>query len=159
MIECAKFQIDILKNAWVLSFWIQKVIFYDTVFWFSYFSHLGRSKSALGSFSCPPKNMYHTTQTQRLYFDLFDLVTSDDLDLAWGHQMLRRILWSIHDTIDVILSALFQLDTSTLPTKPVMTEGQKSDLGQTGDQCQQWPSDKISQRIRKVNARYYQTPF
>ena len=35
--------------------------------------------------------MYSTTKNQNLHFDLFHLVTSDDLKLAWGHQRLRRV--------------------------------------------------------------------
>ena len=59
-----------------------------------------------------PINMYHTTQTQNLKIDLFDLATLDDLDLTQGHNRLRRVFRSIPDTLHVIPSDLFQFDTT-----------------------------------------------
>ena len=35
--------------------------------------------------------MYHTTQTLNFEFDLFDLVTSNDLELTGGHQAGRTL--------------------------------------------------------------------
>ena len=59
--------------------------------------------------------MYHTAQTQNFIFDLFDLVTLDDLNLTQGHEMPRRVLRSIPDTMYAILSALFHFHTAALP--------------------------------------------
>ena len=61
--------------------------------------------------------MYHTTQTQNLEFDLFDLLTLDDLDLTQDHKRIRMVLSSIPDTIHVVSSALYQFDTAALPGK------------------------------------------
>ena len=58
--------------------------------------------------------MYYTTQTQNSKFDLFDLVTLDDLDLSQGHKRLRRVLRSIPDMIHVVSLALFQFDTAAV---------------------------------------------
>ena len=59
--------------------------------------------------------MYQATVTQNFKFDLFDLVTSDDLGLTQGHNGLRMVLRSIPDTIHVVPSDLFRSDTATLP--------------------------------------------
>ena len=59
--------------------------------------------------------MYRTTQTQNLEFNLFDLVTLDDLDLTQCHKRLRRVLRRIPDTIHVVPSALFQSDMAAVP--------------------------------------------
>ena len=59
--------------------------------------------------------MYHTTQTQNFEFDLFDLVTLDDLELTRGHKRLRRLFRSIPDTIHAVPSAFFQFDMAALP--------------------------------------------
>ena len=42
-------------------------------------------------------------------------MTSDDLDLPRRHQMFRKVIGSIQDTIRADLSAFFQFDTVTLP--------------------------------------------
>ena len=39
--------------------------------------------------------MYHITKTRNVKFELFELVTLDDLDGTPGHQRLRRVLRGI----------------------------------------------------------------
>ena len=56
------------------------------------------------------KKMYHTTQTRNFKFDLFYLVTSNDVDLIRGHKRFRPVPKSMPD----VSSALFQSDTAAL---------------------------------------------
>ena len=72
--------------------------------------------------------MYQTTKTQNFKFDLFYLVTLDDLDLTLGHKRLRRVLGSISYTIHVVLSALFQFDTAALSVEASNDRYSKNDL-------------------------------
>ena len=72
----------------------------------STFQYMGLSKTALGYFfafftKTDIKHELHA-QNQNLHFDIFDLVTSDDLDLTRGHQRLRRVLRSIPNTIHAV---------------------------------------------------------
>ena len=74
---CTNFQAAIVKNGWVLAFWISKrpLLPYSRGFRhfpdFQILSDLGRSKSVLGSFSVFlmqiwPRSMCHTTKTEIL---------------------------------------------------------------------------------------------
>ena len=71
---------------------------------------------------------YHTTQTQNIPFDLFCLVTFDDIDLTRGQKRLRRLPRSIPDTIDAVFLASFQIDMLTLPGEASDDSKTKSDL-------------------------------
>ena len=70
----------------------------------------------------------HTTQIQNFKFDLFNLVTLDNLDLTQGHKRLRRVLRSVPDTIHAVLFALFHFDTATLSSKASNDRLSKFDL-------------------------------
>ena len=92
----------------------------SVIFLFSYPVRVGQFKNVLGYFfalltKISSKIIYHATKTYNFEFDLFDLVTLDDLDFTQGHKSLRKMLRSIPDTIHVVKSALFQFDTVDLP--------------------------------------------
>ena len=80
---------------------------FATLPWFSEFCFLtdfDASKSVLGSFfaffvKIWPKNMYRSSKSRKKLFDLFHLVTWDDLDLFYGHKAQEMILTDVSDTI------------------------------------------------------------
>ena len=51
----------------------------------------------------------------RFFLAISDLVTTNDLDLVRGHQMLRNTPKNIPDTIHVVSWALFLFDMAALP--------------------------------------------
>ena len=84
------------------------------------------SKSVLGSFfaffeKTWPKTMYRSSKSRKNLFDLFHLVTWDDLDLYYGHKAQELILTDVSDTIHADSLALFALNIEILlvdVTKP-----------------------------------------
>ena len=84
------------------------------------------SKSVIGSFfeffaKIWPKNMYRSSKSRIYLFDLFHLVTWDDLDLYYGHKAQQMILTDVSDTIHADSLALFALNIEILladVTKP-----------------------------------------
>ena len=80
---------------------------FRTLPWLSEFYFLtdfDASKSVLGSFfaffaKIWPKNMYRSSKSRFFFFDLFHLVTWDDLDLHYGHKGQEMILTDVSDTI------------------------------------------------------------
>ena len=84
------------------------------------------SKSVFGSFfaflaKIWPKNMYRSSKSRNKLFDLFHLVTWDDLDLYYGHKAQEMILTDVSDTIHADSLALFALNIEILladVTKP-----------------------------------------
>ena len=84
------------------------------------------SKSVLGSFfaffaKIWPKNMCRSSNHDVFLFDLFHLVTWDDLDLYYGHKAQEMILTDVSDTIHADSLALFALNIEILladVTKP-----------------------------------------
>ena len=100
-----------------------------TLRWFSEFCFLtdfDASKSVLESFfaffpKIWPKNMYRSSKSRNFLFDLFHLVTWDDLDLYYAHKAQEMILTDGSDTIHADSLALFALNTEILladVTKP-----------------------------------------
>ena len=95
------------------------------IFWF-FFTDFDASKSALGSFftffaKIWPKNMYRSSKSRFFLFDLFHLVTWDDLDLYYCHKAQELILTDVSDTIHADSLALFALNIEILladVTKP-----------------------------------------
>ena len=91
---------------------------FGTLPWFSEFCFLtdvDASKSLLGSFfaffaKIWPKNMYRSSKLRNFFFDLFHLVTWDDLDLYYGHKAQEMILTDVSDTIHAVSLALFTLN-------------------------------------------------
>ena len=166
---CTKFQFDILKNGRVLPFWMPKKATSCTIYEnFGIFSlcrlpDFGRSESVFGVIFAVltkiwHKNMYHTTQTQNLKFELFDLVTLDDLDLIYGHKRLGGYL-EIPQTRSMSFHRLyFNLIRLLFLAKRAMTDTQNFDLW-TDLWRYQWRSDEISQHIQQVQARGYQMPL
>ena len=137
-ISVPQFEVDILKKkVWIVPFWMSKgrftshsrrfghlCDFYIFPILVVYYSHFC---SLYGNLT---KNMYRIIHTQNLLFDLFELVTSDDLGLIRGHQMLRRATRSIPDTINAVTSVLFQFDMAAFP-------GESSD--DRWSKCDLWP--------------------
>ena len=102
---------------------------FGTLPWFSEFRFLtdfDASKSILGLFfaffaKIWPKNMYCSSISRFFLFDLFHLVTWDDLDLYYGHKAQEMILTDVSDTIHADSLALFALNIEILladVTKP-----------------------------------------
>ena len=102
---------------------------FGTLPWFSEFCFLtdfDASKSVLGSFfaffaKIWPKNMYRSSKSRFFFFDLFHLVTWDDLDLYYGHKAQKMILTDVSDTLHTDSLALFLLNIEILladVTKP-----------------------------------------
>ena len=98
---------------------------------FQFLSGLGRSKRVLRSSfkKTLPKNLH---QTLNFKFDLFDLVTLDDLQFSQGHKRLKRILRIIPYTIHVVPSNLLQFDTAALPGE-----------GSNDRQSKSWPLTQL----------------
>ena len=67
------------------------------------------------------KRMYLTTQTHFLY-QLFDLVTLNEMDLTQCHKGLGKVLRSIPDTIHVIRRLYFNMIGLLCPAKRAMTD-------------------------------------
>ena len=90
------------------------------------FDRFWRFKSVLGPFfaffaKIWPKNMYRSPKSRNFLFDLFHLVTWDDLDLYYGHKVQEMILTDVSDTIHIDSLALFALNIEILladVTKP-----------------------------------------
>ena len=102
---------------------------FGTLPWFSelwFLTDFDASKSVLGSFfaffaKIWPKNMYRSSKSRKKMFDLFHLVTWDDLDLYYGHKAQEMILTDVSDTIHADSLALFALNIEILladVTKP-----------------------------------------
>ena len=104
-----------------------------------------------------PKTCIKPPKLKTRNLTLFDLKTLNDLDLTPGPKMLRRVHISIPNTIHVVPSALFQLDTAALPGEN-SNDSKKSDLCSDlwRDQCR---SDKVLQYVRKVIVPSYRIPF
>ena len=93
---------------------------------FCFLTDIGASKSVLGSFfaffaKIWPKNIYRSSKSHFFLFDLFHLVTWDDLDLYYGHKAQEMILTDVSDTIHADSLALFALNIEILladVTKP-----------------------------------------
>ena len=65
--------------------------------------------------------MYRSSKSRNFLFDLFHLVTWDDLDLYYGHKAQEMILTDVSDTIHADSLALFALNIEILladVTKP-----------------------------------------
>ena len=68
-----------------------------------------------------PKNIYCSSKSRIFLFDLFHLMTWDDLDLYYGHKAQEMILSDVSDTIHADSFALFALNIDILlanVTKP-----------------------------------------
>ena len=102
---------------------------FGTLPWFSEFCFLtdfDASKSILGSFfaffaKIWPKNMYRSSKPRIFLFDVFHLVTWDDLDLYYGNKAQEMILTDVSDTMHADSLALFALNIEILladVTKP-----------------------------------------
>ena len=68
--------------------------------------------------------MYRSSKSRIFLFDLFHLVTWDDLDLYYGHKAQEMILTDVSDTIHADYLALFVLNIAILladVTKPEMS--------------------------------------
>ena len=91
-----------------------------------FFTDFDYSKSVLGQFfaffaKIWPKNTYRSYKSRFFLFDLFYLVTWDDLYLYYGHKAQETILTNVSDTIHAGSLALFALDIEILladVTKP-----------------------------------------
>ena len=137
---CTKFQVDIFKNGWVVTYNISKTVTFhvisglNRVFLISFWPIFDALKRVLRSFfaffaKIWPINMCHGSKSQDF---LFDLVLPSDLRWPWP------ILWSqntgndtnVRDTIHADLLALFELNIEILladVTKPEMSK------------CRLWP--------------------
>ena len=65
--------------------------------------------------------MYCSSKSRFFLFDLFHLVTRDDLDMYYGHKAQEMILTDVSDTIHADSLALFALNIEILladVTKP-----------------------------------------
>ena len=65
--------------------------------------------------------MYRSSKSRNFLFDLFHPVTSDDLDLYYGHKAQEMILTVVSDNIHADSLALFALNIEILlvgVTKP-----------------------------------------
>ena len=101
---------------------LKKKFHFGTLPWFSEFCFLtdfDASKSVLGSFfaffaKIWPKNMYRSSKSRNFLFDLFHLVTWDDLDLYYDHKAQEMILTDVSDTIHADSLALFALNIEIL---------------------------------------------
>ena len=99
---------------------------FGTLPWFCFLTDFDASKSVLGSFfaffaKIWPINMYRSSKSRFFLFDLFPLVTWDDLDLYYGHKAQEMILTYVSDTIHADSLALFALNIDILladVTKP-----------------------------------------
>ena len=68
--------------------------------------------------------MHRSSKSRFFLFDLFYLVTCDDLDLYYGHKAQEMILANVSDTIHADSLALFALNIEILladVTKPEMS--------------------------------------
>ena len=105
---------------------------FATLPWFSYFCFLtdfDASKSVVGSSfaffaKIWPKNMYRSSKSRFFLFDLFHLVTWDDLDLYYGHKAQEMILTDVSDTIHADSLASFALNIE----KAHVTKPEKSKI-------------------------------
>ena len=93
---------------------------------FVFLTDFDGSKSVLGSFFALfakiwPKHMCRSSKSRNFLFDLFHLVTWDDLDLYYGHKAQEMILTDVSDTTHADSLALFALNIEILladVTKP-----------------------------------------
>ena len=169
MIIRTKFQVAILRNAWVLPFWMPKKAILRYLRGFRHFSYfqflpdLGRPRSVLEVIFCvldenlAKKTCIAPTQTQDFEFDLFENLTFVNLHLAKGHKRLRRVRRGIPDTINVVPRLDFNLIRLLCPVKPTRAENKKI-FDPTCDVIID-VTDNILQNIRRVHARSYQMPF
>ena len=87
-------------------------------------------------------------------FELFDLVTLDELDLTQDHKRFRRA--QVSKTRCIPFHRLyFSLIRLLCPAKPAMTDNWKFDLW-SDLWRHQWPSDELLQHILKAHARSYE---
>ena len=94
-----------------------------------FFIDFDASKTVLGSFfafvaKIWPKSMYRSSKSRFFLFDLFYLVTWDDLNLYYGHKAQEMLLTNVSDTIHADSLALFALNIEILHadvTKPEMS--------------------------------------
>ena len=106
---------------------------FATLPWFSEFCFLtdfDASKSVLGSFfaffaKIWPKNMYRSSKSRFFLFDLFHLMTWDDLDLYYGHKAQEMILTDVSDIIHADSLALFALNIEILLADVTKSEKSK----------------------------------
>ena len=99
---------------------------FTVIFLLLFFNRFWRFKSVLGSFfaffaKIWPKNMYRSSRSRFVLFDLFYLVTWDDLDLYYGHKAQEMTLTDVSDTIHADSLGLFALNIEVLladVTKP-----------------------------------------
>ena len=62
---------------------------------------------------------------EKILFDLFQLVTWDDLDLYYGHKAQEMILTDVNDTIHAVSLALFAFNIEILLADVTMPEKSK----------------------------------
>ena len=105
---------------------------FGTLPWFSelyFLTDFDASKSVLGSFfaffaKIWPKTCIAGRNRDFVLFDLFYLVTWDDLDLYYGHKAQKMLLTNVSDTIHADSLALVALNIGILHadvTKPEMS--------------------------------------
>ena len=98
---------------------------------FCFLTDFDASKSVLGSFfaffaKIWLKNMYRSSKSWFFLFDLFHLVTWDDLDLYYGHKAQEMILTDVSDTTHADSLALFALNIEILLTDVTKPEKSKN---------------------------------
>ena len=139
---------------------------FGTLPWFSEFCFLtdfNASKSVLGSFfaffaKIWPKNMYRSSKSRNFLFDLFHLVTWDDLDLYYGHKAQEMIVTDVSHTIHADSLALFALNIEILLPMSPSPKSRKfwlwPDLWR-----HQWPPCQIFDFVRVVHVQGYRMAF
>ena len=152
---CTKFQVAILtKMAEFCRFECPKrplFTLFTRISTFSFFHFLYENLT---------QNMYHTTQTQNFKFDVFEILTFDDLHLAKRHKGLGGDIqrYPRHDPCRS--PALFQFDTAALPGE-ANRDRKSIILPLTRPVCDVIidHTNRILQHIQKAQARGYQMPF
>ena len=133
---CTQFQADILKNGRDdINMYVQTGTFpviagLTVIFRILFLIDFDASKSVLRSFFASfakiwPKNMYHSSKSRFFLFDLFYLVTWDDLDLHHGLKAQEMILTDVSDTIHADSLALFALNIEILLADVIKPEKSK----------------------------------
>ena len=103
--------------------------------------------------------MYRSSKSRISLFDLFHLVTWDDLDLYYGDKAQEMILTDVSDTIHADSLALFALNIGILladVTKPRKVENSDFDLTLWRHQ---WPPGQIFDLVRVVHEQGYRVAF
>ena len=91
-------------------------------------------------------------------FDLFYLVTWDDLDLYYGHKAQEMLLTDVSDTIHADSLALFALNIESLLTD--VTKPEKSKISFWPDLWRhQWPPGQFFNLVRVVHVQGYRMSF